>query len=158
MKVEFLGNPVTLTGTRLKVDDDFPDFRLIDSNFNKVTLNKTHGKRIFLTIPSLVTDTCSTEISKFKNYLKDKGITCYIISLDLPFVFTKLYTNINENIHFLSDVKYKNYGKATGTYIKELGILTRSVTIVDENNKVIYTEYLHEVSDEPDYENALKFI
>ncbi|MGL4732001.1 MAG: redoxin family protein, partial [Clostridium sp.] len=59
----------------------------------------------------------------------------------------------------VSDYKDREFGKNYGVYINELGLLSRAVFVVDENNKVVYVEYLQEITEEPNYEavlNALK--
>lgn len=158
MKVEFLGNPVSLVGSTLNVGDTFPNFKATDVNFNKITLKNIKGKTLFLTIPCILTDVCAIEVEKFSKYLKNKDITCYVISLDLPFIFTKLPKKFNDNIHFLSDVKFSNFGKKSGTFVKELGILTRAVFLINENNVIEYVDYLKEISDEPNYKEILKLL
>lgn len=157
MKVHFLGNTITLTGQTLKVGDTFPDFRVADINFNKITLKNTQGRRLFLTIPSLLTDVCSTEISKINELLQDKDVSCYVFSLDLPFTFTKYSKNF-KNITLLSDVKYANFGKTTGTRIKELGILTRAAFIINKDNIIEYVDYIKEITDEPNYEEIFNVL
>ena len=39
--------------------------------------------------------------------------------------------------------------------IKELGLLTRAVLVVNKEGKVTYQEIVAEVTDEPDYDAAL---
>lgn len=157
MKVHFLGNIINLVGTHLKVGDNFPDFRLTDINFNKFKLKDTKGKRLFLTIPSILTDVCSSEITKFSTYLENKGISCYVISLDLPFTLAD-FSDKFKNIKFLSDVKYANFGRTTGTLVKEMGILTRSAFLVNDSGVIEYVDYLNEISDEPNYEEILNLL
>ena len=77
--------------------------------------------------------------------------------MDLPFAQARWCgaANIN-NVTTLSDYKDREFGKNFGVYIKELGLLSRAVFVVDENNKITYIEYLEEITNEPNYEKALQ--
>ena len=54
MKVTFQGNPITLKGTQVKVGDTAPDFTVVDNDLNPLKLSDTKGKRVFLTVPSIL--------------------------------------------------------------------------------------------------------
>jgi thiol peroxidase len=51
-----------------------------------------------------------------------------------------------------------SFGSAFGTYIKELRIDTRAVFVVDRDGKVTYVEYLKEVGQHPDYDQAVEAV
>ncbi len=55
----------------------------------------------------------------------------------------------------LSDYKDHSFGVAYGVRIKELGLLARSVFVVDRAGKVTYREIVSEVTHEPDYAKAI---
>ena len=79
--------------------------------------------------------------------------------MDLPFAQARWCGAAGiENVVTLSDYKDRSFGQNFGTYIKELGLLTRAVFVIDENNKVIYVEYCEEVTEEPHYEEILKVL
>ena len=65
MKITFKGNPVTLVGNDVKVGDSAPDFVLTDASLQRVTIKDTHGKRIFVVVPSIDTPVCDREVRKF---------------------------------------------------------------------------------------------
>ena len=77
--------------------------------------------------------------------------------MDLPFAQARWCgaAGIN-NVITVSDYKDKEFSKNYGAYINELGLLTRAVFVVDENNKVTYVEYLNEITEEPNYDKALE--
>lgn len=161
MNVKFKGNQVTLEGNIVKVGDVAPNFVVIDNGLNPVDAKDFKGKRAYVSVPSIDTSVCDVEVRKFNteaSKLKDAKI--YTISMDLPFAQARWCGNAGiEAVQTLSDFKDRSFGKEFGTYIKELGLLTRAVFVVDENNKVTYVEYCEEVSSEPNYEavlNALK--
>ena len=157
MQVTFQGNPLTLEGVQVKVGDNAPNFTVINNDLNPVSLNDTKGKRVFLTVPSLDTPVCDTEVRRFNEEAsKLDNVTIYTISMDLPFAQARWCgaAGIN-NVITVSDYKDREFAKNYGAYINELGLLTRAVFVVDENNKITYVEYLNEITEEPNYDKAL---
>jgi thiol peroxidase len=161
MNVKFKGNQVTLEGNIVKVGDVAPDFVVIDNGLNSVATKDFKGKRVYVSVPSIDTQVCDVEVRKFnQEATKLQDVKIYTISMDLPFAQARWCGNAGiEAVQTLSDYKDRSFGKEFGTYIKELGLLTRAVFVVDENNKITYVEYCEEVTSEPNYEavlNALK--
>lgn len=157
MQVTFQGSPLTLKGTQVKVGDNAPDFIVIDNDLKPVKLSDTKGKRVFLTVPSLDTPVCDTEVRRFNSEATKLGdITIYTISMDLPFAQARWCGGAGiDKVKTLSDYKDRQFGENYGVYINELGLLSRAVFVVDENNKVVYAEYLNEITEEPNYEKVL---
>jgi thiol peroxidase len=161
MNVKFKGNQVTLEGNIIKVGDIAPGFLVIDNGLNPVSSKDLKGKRVFVSVPSIDTSVCDMEVRKFNQEAgKLTDVKIYTISMDLPFAQARWCGSAGiEAVQTLSDYKDRSFGKEFGTYIKELGLLTRAVFVVDENDIVTHVEYCEEVTSEPDYEavlNALK--
>ena len=160
MNVKFKGNQVTLEGNIVKVGDVAPNFVVIDNGLNPVESKDFKGKRAYVSVPSIDTSVCDLEVRKFNTQaskLKDAKI--YTISMDLPFAQARWCGNAGiENVQTLSDYKDRSFGKEFGTYIKELGLLTRAVFVVDENDIVTHVEYCEEVTAEPNYEAVLNVL
>ena len=161
MNVKFQGNPVTLEGNIVKVGDVAPDFVVIDNGLKPVAAKDLKGKRVYVSVPSIDTSVCDMEVRKFnQEAAKLQDVKIYTISMDLPFAQARWCGSAGiEAVQTLSDYKDRSFGKEFGTYIKELGLLTRAVFVVDENNIVTHVEYCEEVTAEPNYEavlNALK--
>lgn len=158
MQVTFKGDPLTLVGTQLKVNDTFPNFTVAKNDLSPLTLADTSGIRIFLTVPSVDTPTCETEVVTFNKRASEiSGVSICTVSLDLPFAQSRFCGAQGiDNVITASDYKDKSFADATGTYIKELGLLTRAVFVVDGSNKVVYADYVSEVTEEPNYEAALE--
>lgn len=159
MKVTFQGNPLTLKGTKVNVGDTAPDFTVVDNDLNPFKLSDTKGKRVFLTVPSLDTPVCDTEVRKFNQEAVKLGedVTIYTISMDLPFAQGRWCGGAGiDRVKIVSDYKDREFGNNYGVYINELGLLSRAVFVLDENNKVVYVEYLDEITNEPNYEKALE--
>lgn len=157
MNITFNGNPLTLKGKEIKVGDLAPDFLLTDNDLNDVSLKDTSGKRVFVVVPSLDTPICDMSAKRFnEEATKLNNVSIYVVSMDLPFAQSRWCgATSSDKITTLSDYKHRSFGENYGVYINELGLLTRSIFIVDENNKVIYVEYCSEVKSEPNFQAAL---
>lgn len=157
MNVKFQGNQVTLEGNIVKVGDTAPNFVVMDNSLKAVDSKEFKGKRVYVSVPSIDTAVCDLEVRKFNTEAaKLKDVKIYVVSMDLPFAQSRWCGAAGiEAVQTLSDYKDRSFGKEFGTYIKELGLLTRAVFVVDENNKVTHVEYCEEVTSEPDYAAAL---
>lgn len=160
MQVTFKGNAVTLSGKQLQVGDAMPDFTLIDTHLQKVQNYGTSGIRVFLTVPSLDTDVCDQEVRKFNQSAAElPKVTIYAVSMDLPFAQARWCGAAGvEAVRTLSDYKDHSFGRATGTRIDELGLLTRAVFVVNAEGKITYTEYVPEITSQPDYGVVLRHL
>lgn len=158
MKVKFQGNEVTLVGNELKVGGTFPEFTTSDNSLKPVSLGDTKGVRVFLTVPSLDTPVCDLEVKTFNKRASEiEGVTVYTVSMDLPFAQSRWCGAEGiKNVVTLSDYKDRSFGNNTGTYVKELGLLARTAFVVDSSNKIVYLDYLSEITDYPNYDEILE--
>jgi thiol peroxidase len=156
LKVTFGGDPLTLANNQLAVGDKLPKVRLFDNNLNAFDTTETSGVRVFLTVPSLDTPVCDLEVRTFNQKAAELGdVSIYAISVDLPFAQARWCGAANvEEVVTLSDYNGAEFGRATGTFITELALLTRAVFIVDEDDTVVYAAYSPEVREAPDYDAA----
>ncbi|HEV3116254.1 MAG TPA: thiol peroxidase [Gemmataceae bacterium] len=159
--VTFKGNPLTLVGPQLKPGDKAPDFACVTAGLEVMGLAKTPAKaRMFSVVPSLDTPVCSEQTRKFDQAvagLKDK-VAVYTVSLDQPFAQKRFCTEANiSNQQTLSDVHNHSFGQNYGVLIEGLPIplLSRSIFVVDKNGKLTYVEYVPEVTQHPNYDNAV---
>jgi thiol peroxidase len=162
--VTFKNNPLTLVGPQLKAGDRAPDFAVVNSGLEVVTLGKTPGKvRVFSVVPSLDTPVCNQQTHKFDEALgsyKDR-LACYTVSLDSPFAQKRFCTAENiTNMQTLSDQHDRSFGQNYGVLIEGLPIplLSRAVFVVDGSGKITYAEYVPEVTSHPNYDKALAAI
>ncbi|MCR1934635.1 thiol peroxidase [Clostridium tepidum] len=158
MEIKFMGNPITLEGNEVKVGDIAPEFTAIDNNMNPVSLKDTKGVRILSVVPSLDTEVCDLETKTFNSKASEiPNVTIYTISMDLPFAQARWCgAHGIDKVITLSDFKDRLVGKNYGTYIKELGLLTRAVFVIDSNNKITYAEYVPEVTNQPNFDKILE--
>jgi len=158
MKITFQGNPLTLEGDQVKVKDSLKAFSVAKNDLGALALADTKGVRIFLAVPSLDTPVCDTEVRKFNEKASAmKNVTVYAVSMDLPFAQGRWCAGAGiANVVSVSDYKDHSFAKATGTYIKELGLLTRASFVVNSAGSVVYAEYLEEITKEPNYDAILE--
>lgn len=160
MTITFQGSPITLEGNRVKVGDKAPNFKAVGTDLNEFNFNETKGKRIILSVPSVDTPVCDIELNRFNKEASSlKDVNLYAVSLDLPFAQGRWCgaTNV-DNLKVVSDYKFHDFAKAYGLYIKELGLLSRAVFVIDENDTIIYADYLQEITNEPNYEEILNIV
>lgn len=157
-KVEFNKEPVTLKGEQVKVNDEAPSFKVVANDMSEKT-EKDFGKKLtFISVvPSIDTGLCSIQTKKFNDEAKKlANVDLLTVSMDLPFAQARWSKEEDVNdMTMLSDYRYRDFGENYGVLIKELGLLTRSVFIIGEDNKVKYVEYVSEATNPPDYEAAL---
>lgn len=158
MKVKFKGNEVNLLGKEVKTGDNAPDFKVVSNDLKDITLKDTKGIRILLSVPSIDTPVCDIEVKEFNKRASDlKNTTIYTISMDLPFAQARwCAANDIERVHTASDYKYRDFGEKYGVYAEELGLLARAAFVLDSNNKVIYSEYCSEITNQPDFDAIIE--
>jgi thiol peroxidase len=163
-KITLKGNPVNTSGNLPAKGSKAPEFKLVKSDLSSFSLSELKGKKIILNIfPSLDTSTCATAMRKFNQLAAGKTDTIVLgISKDLPFAHGRFCSTEGiTNVITLSGFRDTAFGKAYGVDVVDgplAGLYARSIVIVDETGKVRYTQLVHEISNEPDYEEALAAI
>jgi len=156
------GSPVNLAGELPSVGSPAPDFKLVAGDLSDKSLADFAGKKKLLNIvPSLDTDVCATSTRKFnESFTGRDDAVCLVISADLPFASGRFCSTEGlENVHPLSMMRSRNFGKDYGVLIEDgplAGITARAVVVLDADDKVVYTELVPEITQEPDYDAALK--
>lgn len=155
------GNPVQTSGNLPQIGSKATDFKLVTTDLSTASLADYSGKRIILNIfPSVDTGTCASSVREFNKKASELANTVVLcISRDLPFAQARFCgaENLN-NVISLSDFKTGAFGRDYGVEISDgklEGLLARAVVVIDENGKVIYTEQVSEIADEPNYDAAL---
>jgi thiol peroxidase len=163
----FAGKGVTLSGPELKAGDKAPDFRthrfIKGEGLKPVTLKDAIGGKatLFSVVPSLDTPVCSTQTQKFNTQLAGLAgkVNSYTVSCDTPFAMNRFCGDPAHAINALtslSDYFDHSFGKAYGTLIEEVRLLSRAVFVVDKNGTITHAEYVPEAGKEPNYEKALE--
>lgn len=154
------GEKHVLAGDSLQVGSVAPDFSLRDQELVLTSLGDFGAKaKLISVVPSLDTSVCDQQTRRFNEQVSSKGAVVITVSVDLPFTQRRwcgakgLERAVTLSDHF--DVKF---GEAYGVLIPDLRLLARAVFVLDKSNKILYTEYVPEVSDHPNYEQALKVL
>lgn len=159
--VTLQGNELHTTGDLPAVGSTAPDFVLVDGKLANKKLSDFSGKKIIMNIvPSLDTPTCATSTKTFNKHagrLPDAVVL--VISADLPFAQGRFCSVEGlEDVVALSMMRSRNFAKDYGVLIEDgplAGITARAVVVIDTDGKVIYTQLVNEIADEPDYDAAL---
>jgi thiol peroxidase len=157
------GNEIHTNGELPAVGSAAPDFHLVDTELNDRRLADYKGRKKLLNIvPSLDTPVCATSTRKFNDHAAEKDAVMLVIAADLPFAMSRFCTGEGvDKVIPLSMMRSRNFAKDYGVLIEDgplAGITARAVVVIDENDKVVYTEMVPEIAQEPDYDAALKHI
>lgn len=159
---------ITLEGKKINTNGDLPAlnstapaFTLVNKDLKNLTINDFPGKKKLLNIvPSLDTGVCATSTKKFNDFAAGRDdVVMMVISADLPFAMGRFCSIENiDKVVPLSMMRDRNFAKDYGVLITDgplAGITARAVVILNEDNKVIYSELVPEITQEPNYEKAI---
>lgn len=155
------GNTVHTSGELPAVGSQAPDFKLVDGDLNDRSLADYKGKKKLLNIvPSLDTGVCAASTRKFDELVDSRDdVVVLIISADLPFAMQRFCASEKtHNVVTLSMMRTRDFARDYGVLIKDgplAGIAARAVVVLDANDKVVYTQQVPEIAQEPDYDKAL---
>ena len=160
-EITLQGNKINTNGEIPKVGSQAPEFILVDSDLNDVSLSNFEGKNIILNvIPSLDTPVCqkSTKVFNEKaSVLSD--VVVLAVSADLPFAMKRFCTTESiDSVKPMSMMRSRNFAKDYGVLIIDgplSGITARAVIVIDKEKKIIHSELVQEIANEPDYDAAL---
>lgn len=160
-KITLQGQPIHTIGDLPAKASLAPNFTLTKTDLTEISLTDFNGQTLILNIfPSLDTPTCAISVKKFNSEatkLKDTQILC--VSMDLPFA-QKRFCGAEDldKIMPVSAFRHPEFGENYGVKIIEgklAGLLARAIIIINKDGKIIYTEQVGEISEEPDYASAL---
>lgn len=157
----FGGMPVTLQGETKKVGDLAPNFKALNTKLQVVSLSDFKEPYVVLSVvPSLDTSVCSLQTRTVNSELASRDdLVVLTISNDTPFAQRRWCGNEGlENIVTLSDNVHLDFANQYGTLMTELRLQSRAVFVLDQQRRVIYVEYLEEMSNHPNYEQLVQFV
>ena len=159
--ITFKGTPIQTSGALPAKGSQAPDFQLTRTDLTDVSLKDYSGKKKILNIvPSLDTGVCATSAKKFNEAASQlSGTVLLNISADLPFAAGRFCESFSlKNVVALSTFRSPDFAKAYGVAILDgplAGLTARAVVVLDAQDKVLYTELVPEIAQEPDYADAL---
>lgn len=158
-KVSAQSKPVTLLGQGVEVGQKAPNFKVVDGSFTPVTLDNYQGQAVLLSVvPSLDTGVCSIQTKHFNEKVASEypSVAMLTLSADLPFAQKRFCKAENiDKVVTLSDSVWRDFGKNYGLIIKDMGLLTRAVFVLDKEHNIVYKQLVDNLSKEPDYDSAI---
>lgn len=159
--VTLKGHPVRVDGQLPAVGDTAPAFALVKGDLSDATLASFGQQRKILNIfPSIDTPTCATSVRTFNaraSALPDTVVLC--ISADLPFAQARFCGAEGlDRVVSLSTMRGRAFLQDYGVAIAEgplVGLAARAVVVLDGDNRVLHSQLVPEIADEPDYAAAL---
>ncbi len=155
------GKTINTSGELPAVGTNAPDFHLTTVELNDINLAEFIGKRKILNIvPSIDTGVCAESTKKFSAVADTiDNVQIFTISADLPFALNRFFQAENiKNVVALSMMRSRNFAKDYGVLIQDgplAGVTARAIVVLDEDNKVLYTEQVPEITQAPDYDKAI---
>ena len=162
--ITFKGNPAHTIGELPDKGSKAPDFKLVKGDLSEAGLADFKGKYVVLNIfPSLDTGVCAASVRRFNKDAATMDNTVVLgISADLPFAAGRFCSTEGiENVVTLSCFRDENFGIDYGLLMTDgplKGLLARAVVVVNPEGKVIHTELVPEIAQEPDYHSAINSI
>lgn len=162
--VTLKGNPINTLGSLPPVGSIAPNFELTKNDLSAANLNDYKGSRVVLNIfPSIDTGTCAASVRKFNeaaSSLKNTKVLC--ISKDLPFAQARFCGAEGlQNVETLSDFRDGSFGNDYAVAFVDgplVPLHSRAVVVIDEHGKVLHTEQVNEIVDEPNYDAVMKVL
>lgn len=159
--IKFKGNPVQTNGDFPQVGDQAPDFKLVKADLSEITLSELKGKQVvFNVFPSIDTDVCALQMKTYseKAAAKDDVVMLYA-SMDSPFAL-KRFCEANDinNAVTASDFRYNSLAENYGLKMIDgplNGLYARATLVLDKAHKVIHSELVSDVTQEPNYDAAM---
>ena len=159
--VTLKGNPFNTVSELPAVGSPAPAFSAVKTDLSECTLADLAGKKVVLNIfPSIDTGTCAASTHRFNKEagaLDNTVVLC--VSVDLPFALGRFCGAEGlEDVVPVSVFRNPEFGNGYGVTFVDgplAGLLSRSVVVIDESGKVVYTEQVAETTEEPNYEAAL---
>jgi len=154
------GNPLAIDGNLPQVGQNAPAFSLVNKDLADVTLSDFAGRHKVLNIfPSIDTPTCATSVRRFNEEAAHGNAVVLCISADLPFAQARFCASEGlSHVQCLSTLRDAHFARHYGVAIADgalRGLCARAVLVLDENNKVLHSELVAELGNEPDYATAL---
>jgi peroxiredoxin len=150
----------------LKIGDKAPQFTLINTSKEEVSLSDYEGKNLLiLFFPLAFTSVCTAELCGIRDNLKiyeNAGVDVIGISVDSLFTLDQFKSVENLNFSLLSDFN-KEVSRIYGSIYEDFafgmkGVSKRSAFVIDKNGIIRYAEVLESAGDLPNFAEIEKII
>lgn len=150
---------VVLLGKAQQVGNTAPAFKVVNNQFKTINSSDFAGQTLLISVvPSIDIGICSLQTQRFNREVAQlpDGVTLITISTDLPFAQKRFcQAEQIDDMPVLSDAVWRDFGSKYGLLIKDMGMLTRAILIIDNKGKLAYQQLVPELAAEPDYDKAL---
>lgn len=152
------------TGQLPAIGSSAPAFSLATNDLGEAKLADFAGKKVILNIfPSLDTSVCAESVRHFNASIASiDNATVLCISADLPFAQSRFCGAEGiEKVITLSTFRSPEFGENYGVKIIDgpiAGLMSRAVVVIDESGRILYTEQVPEITQEPSYVAALAHV
>ncbi|RRG10122.1 MAG: thiol peroxidase [Lactobacillus sp.] len=157
MQVTINGKDEKLFGNPPEVGEQLPKFKLENAEGNKVKTADIIGRiTLISSVPDIDTPVCSLETRKF-NQEADKYPDARFLTISNNTLEQQkdwCAAQGVRSLQLLSDESL-SFGYAMKLYMPNFGALARTIFIVDKTGKIVYRQIVPEITDEPDYQDAL---
>jgi thiol peroxidase len=161
-KIQFEHASYRTYGDLPAVGSRAPDVSLVNTSLQNVSLANWMGKRKIMNIfVSIDTAVCAESVVKFERYAGDReDLALLMISYDLPFAHKRFQQQHDlKKVIGLSAIRHAGFGENYGVMIIDgplAGMFSRAVVVLDENNTVVHSELIEDITTEPDYGAAFR--
>jgi thiol peroxidase len=161
--VTLKGNPFNTNGNLPATGSKAPAFNLVKTDLSEVNNSALAGKRVVLNIfPSVDTPTCAQSVRTFNaqaSALENTVVVC--ASQDLPFALARFCGAEGLNNVIPASAFRSNFASDYGVKMVDgplAGLTARAVVVLDAEGKVLHSELVSEIAEEPNYDAALKVL
>jgi thiol peroxidase len=160
-RITFKGTPVTTVGELPATGSPAPDFVLTKNDLSPLAKRDLAGRRVVLNIfPSIDTGVCAASVRRFHQEAAARPDTVVVcVSRDLPFAHKRFCAAEGiDKVVTASWFRGPDFGRDYGVTMLDgplAGLFARAVVVFDATGKVVHTQLVPEIAQEPDYAAAL---
>jgi thiol peroxidase len=161
-KIQFEHASYRTAGDLPAVGSRAPDVSLVNTGLQNVSLANWMGMRKIMNIfVSIDTSVCAQSVVKFERYAGERDdLALLMISYDLPFAHQRFQKEHGlKRVTGLSAIRHAGFGENYGVMIVDgplAGMFSRAVVVLDENNTVVHSEMIEDITTEPNYGAAFR--
>lgn len=159
--IKLKGNQIHTSGELPKVGSEAKNFTYVKNDLSEASLNDIKSKYKILNIfPSIDTGTCAMSVRQFNQRMAaHPEATVLCLSQDLPFAIGRFCGAEGIDKVVTGSLFRSPFAKEYGLDMTDgplKGLCSRVVMILDSENKILYTEQVADIVDEPNYEKAFE--
>lgn len=151
--------PAQTIGDLPAVGSQAPSFTLVADDLSEISSADLPGTKIISIFPSIGTGVCQASVRRFNELASGlEGTTVLNVSVDLPFALAGFCAAEGLEDVTVASAFRSSFGDDYGVRLTDTkfeGLLARAIVVVDADGKVVHTELVPQIGQEPDYDAAL---